>query len=184
MYANNETGVIFPIHEIGELVRERRALFHTDAVQASGKIPINVMDLSADMLSISGHKVHGPKGVGALYVRKGTRFYPYLIGGHQEHGRRAGTENVASIIGFGKACELARLHLSEDKEYISTLRDRLEQTLMERCPDARVNGDISARLPNTANISFEYVEGEAILLRMDEHGVCASSGSACTSGSL
>ncbi|HXX54185.1 MAG TPA: aminotransferase class V-fold PLP-dependent enzyme, partial [Thermodesulfovibrionales bacterium] len=137
-----------------------------------------------DMLSLSGHKVHAPKGVGALYVRKGTRFYPYIIGGHQERGRRAGTENVASLIALGKACELARAALREGEEYVSRLRDKLENVLLQCCPDVRVNGDADHRLPNTTNISFEYVEGEAILLRMDEYGICASSGSACTSGSL
>ncbi len=184
MYANNETGVIFPIEEIGELLRERKILFHTDAVQAVGKVPINVQELPVDMLSLSGHKLHAPKGVGALYVRKGTRFYPYIIGGHQERGRRAGTENVASIIGLGRACELAMEALDKEVVYLSRLRDKLEKSLLERCPDALVNGDTEHRLPNTTNISFQYVEGEAILLRLNEYGICASSGSACTSGSL
>ncbi|MBA4348714.1 MAG: cysteine desulfurase NifS [Thermodesulfovibrio sp.] len=183
MYANNETGVIFPIQEIGEILRERKILFHTDAVQAVGKIPINVKELPVDMLSLSGHKLHAPKGIGALYVRKGTRFYPYIIGGHQEHSRRAGTENIASIIALGKACELAE-NLKEEIVYLSRLRDKLEKSLIERCPDVRINGDTEHRLPNTTNISFEYVEGEAILLRLNEYGICASSGSACTSGSL
>ncbi|VAX29480.1 Cysteine desulfurase =_ NifS [hydrothermal vent metagenome] len=184
MYANNETGVIFPIQEIGEHLRERKILFHTDAVQAVGKVPINVQELPVDMLSLSGHKLHAPKGVGALYVRKGNRFYPYIIGGHQERGRRAGTENVASIIGLGRACELAMENLDKETVYLSRLRDKLERSLLERCPDALVNGDTEHRLPNTTNISFQYVEGEAILLRLDEYGICASSGSACTSGSL
>jgi cysteine desulfurase len=184
MYANNETGVIFPISEIVEILRKRQILFHTDAVQAVGKIPIDVKKLPVDMLSLSGHKLHAPKGVGALYVRKGTRFYPYVIGGHQECGRRAGTENVASIIGLGEACELAMRNLTEEVTYLKGLRDKLETALLRSCPDARVNGDINNRLPNTTNISFEYVEGEAILLRLNEFGVCASSGSACTSGSL
>ncbi len=184
MYANNETGVIFPIQEIGELLRERKTQFHTDAVQAVGKVPINVQELPVDMLSLSGHKLHAPKGVGALYVRKGNRFYPYIIGGHQESGRRAGTENVASIIGLGRACELAMETLDEEVVYLSRLRDKLEKALLERCPDALVNGDTEHRLPNTTNISFQYVEGEAILLRLNEYGICASSGSACTSGSL
>jgi cysteine desulfurase len=184
MYANNETGTIFPIKEIGGFLRERGILFHTDAVQAVGKLPINVREIPVDMLSISGHKLHAPKGIGALYVRRGTRFYPYLIGGHQEKGRRAGTENVASIIGLGKACELAGANLEKERVYVSSLRDRLERALLQSCPDTTVNGDIEHRLPNTTNIGFEYVEGEAILLRMDEHGICASSGSACTSGSL
>ncbi len=184
MYANNETGNIFPIMQIGELLREKRILFHTDAVQAVGKIPIDVKKLPVDMLSLSGHKLHAPKGIGALYVRKGTRFYPYIIGGHQERGRRAGTENVASIIALGKACELAMKALDDEVSYLTRLRDKLETALLQSCPDALVNGDAGSRLPNTTNISFEYVEGEAILLRLNEYGICASSGSACTSGSL
>lgn len=184
MYANNESGVIFPIDEITEIVRSRGAMFHTDAVQAAAKLDLDVKKLPVDMLSLSGHKMHAPKGVAALYVRKGTRFSPYMIGGHQEKGRRSGTENVASVIGFGKACELAREHLSSDNGKLAGLRDRLEKGLLETCPGARVNGDRENRLPNTANISFEYVEGEAILLRINEHNICASSGSACTSGSL
>lgn len=184
MYANNETGVIFPIREIGEILGERKILFHTDAVQAVGKVPIDMKGLPVDMLSLSGHKLHAPKGVGALYVRKGTRFYPYIIGGHQELGRRAGTENVASIIALGKACELAGENLRKEKEYVRRLRDKLETALLQCFPDVRVNGDTEHRLPNTTNISFEYVEGEAILLRLNEYDICASSGSACTSGSL
>jgi cysteine desulfurase len=184
MFANNETGVIFPIAELGEMLREKGILFHTDAVQAGGKLPLDVRKLAVDMLSLSGHKIHAPKGVGALYIRKGTRFHPYLIGGHQERGRRAGTENVASIIGMGMACELALGHLATEAKRMAMLRDRLEQALLKSCPDSRVNGDTANRLPNTTNISFEYVEGEAILLRLDEHGICGSSGSACSSGSL
>ena len=184
MYANNEVGVIFPIQEIADILKERRILFHTDAVQAVGKIPIDLKKLPVDMLSLSGHKLHAAKGVGALYVRKGTRFYPYIIGGHQERGRRAGTENVASIIGLGKACELASKNIEEEVAYLTRLRDKLENALSKSCPDVRINGDIHNRLPNTTNISFEYVEGEAILLRLNEYGICASSGSACTSGSL
>jgi len=184
MYANNETGVIFPIEETAKIVKSKGALFHTDAVQAVGKIPIDVRKIPVDMLSISGHKIHAPKGVGVLYVRKGTRFSPYLIGGHQEKGRRAGTENIASIIGLGKACELAKNHMREENTKIKILRDRLEDGLLKSCPDAKVNGDRDRRLPNTTNISFEYVEGEAILLRLNEDNICASSGSACTSGSL
>ncbi|OHE58322.1 MAG: cysteine desulfurase NifS [Thermodesulfovibrio sp. RBG_19FT_COMBO_42_12] len=184
MYANNETGVIFPIAEIAEILRKRRILFHTDAVQAVGKIPIDVKKLPIDMLSLSGHKLHAPKGVGTLYVRKGTRFSPYVIGGHQERGRRAGTENVASIVGLGKACELAIRNLTEEGTYLKGLRDKLDTALLKSCPDASINGDINNRLPNTTNISFEYVEGEAILLRLNEFGICASSGSACSSGSL
>ncbi len=184
MHANNETGVIFPIEEIGAILRERNILFHTDAVQTTGKIHIDVKGLPVDMLSLSGHKLHAPKGIGALYVKKGTRFYPYIIGGHQEHGRRAGTENVASIIALGEACELAQGNLQAEAVHVARLRDKLENALLEKCPDPRINGDTSYRLPNTSNISFEYVEGEAILLRIDEFGICASSGSACTSGSL
>jgi cysteine desulfurase len=184
MYANNETGNIYPVPEIGKILKERGILFHTDAVQTVGKIPIDLKTLPVDMLSLSGHKLHAPKGVGALYVRKGTRFYPYIIGGHQEKGRRAGTENVASLIALGKACELAGESLAEEFSYLTGQRDKLEKALLECCPDVRINGDVTSRLPNTTNISFEYVEGEAILLRLNEYGVCASSGSACTSGSL
>jgi cysteine desulfurase len=184
MHANNETGVVFPIEEIAAMLRQRGILFHTDAVQTLGKVPINVKELPVDMLSLSGHKLHAPKGIGALYVRKGTRFNPYLIGGHQERGRRAGTENVPYIIALGKACEIARENIAQETAYVSKLRDRLEKELMARCPDTRINGDTVSRLPNTTNISFEYIEGEAILLRIDRHGICASSGSACTSGAL
>jgi cysteine desulfurase len=184
MWANNETGVIFPIEEIAEIVSERGIVFHTDAVQAVGKIPIDVRKVPMDMLSLSGHKLHAPKGVGVLYVRRGTKFSPFLIGGHQEKGRRGGTENVASIIGLGKACELAAQHMSGENERVKYLRDKLESEILERIPNAMVNGDPEHRLPNTTSISFEYVEGEAILLMMNEFGICASSGSACTSGSL
>jgi cysteine desulfurase len=184
MYANNETGVIFPVEEIADFVKKRGILFHTDAVQVIGKLPVNMKELAADMLSISGHKLHAPKGIGILYVRKGTRFCPYLIGGHQEHGRRAGTENLASIIGLGKAAELALKNIDEEKKYVSRMRDRLESALMQSCPDTRINGNPASRLPNTTNISFQWIEGEAILLRLNEYGICASSGSACSSGSL
>ena len=184
MQANNENGVIFPIREIADIVRSKGLLFHTDAVQAAGKIPVNVKDIPVDMLSISGHKMHAAKGVGALYVKRGTRFNPYIIGGHQEKGRRAGTENVAAIAGFGIAAKLAHEHVSHGNSKMTDLRDRLEQGLLSTCPGARVNGDTENRLPNTSNISFEYVEGEAILLRLNEYNICASSGSACTSGSL
>jgi cysteine desulfurase len=184
MWANNETGVIFPIEEIAQMVREMGIVFHTDAVQAAGKIPIDMGQIPVDMLSLSGHKLHAPKGIGALYVRKGTKFSPFLIGGHQEGGRRGGTENVASIIGLGKACELALEHLGEENERVKSLRDKLENGILKGIPSAMVNGEREHRLPNTTSISFEYVEGEAILLMMNEFGICASSGSACTSGSL
>ena len=184
MWANNETGVIFPIEEIAQVVKERGIVFHTDAVQAVGKIPINVHSVPIDMLSLSGHKLHAPKGVGALYIRKGTKFSPFLIGGHQERGRRGGTENVACIIGLGKACELATEHIREENERVKYLRDKLETEILKRVPYAMLNGEHKHRLPNTTSISFEYVEGEAILLMMNEFGICASSGSACTSGSL
>jgi cysteine desulfurase len=184
MWANNETGVIFPVEKAAELAREKGILFHTDAVQVAGKMPINMGKSPIDMLSISGHKLHAPKGVGALYLRKGTKFSPFLIGGHQERGRRGGTENTASIIGLGKACELAAVHMEEENKRVKDLRDKLENQILARVPNSRVNGDVSLRLPNTSNISFEFVEGEAILLMMDEFGICASSGSACTSGSL
>ena len=184
MWANNETGVIFPVAEAATLARNRGILFHTDAVQAVGKIPIDMRDNCIDMLSLSGHKLHAPKGVGALYVRKGTRFAPFLIGGHQEKGRRGGTENVPSIIALGLACDLAAQKMTTENTVVKELRDRLENTLLTKIPRCRVNGDRTYRLPNTSNISFEFVEGEAILLRLDEYGICASSGSACTSGSL
>ncbi len=185
MWGNNETGVIFPVEEISREVKSRGILFHTDAVQAVGKIPIKVGETGVDMLSLSGHKFHSPKGIGALYIRKGTKFSPFMIGGHQERGRRGGTENTASIIGLGKAAELAADHLAQNGyERISRMRDRLEQTLLDKIPNAMVNGDPANRLPNTTSVAFEYVEGEAILLMMNEHGICASSGSACTSGSL
>jgi cysteine desulfurase len=184
MWANNETGVIFPIREMAERIKERGIVFHTDAVQAAGKIKIDMAKDRVDMLSMSGHKIHAPKGVGILYVRKGTKFSPFLIGGHQEHGRRGGTENVASIIGFGKACELAQKSFEKDMERVAKLRDKLESEILEKVPMAIVNGNRSNRLPNTTSIAFEYVEGESILLMMNEFGICASSGSACTSGSL
>ncbi|MBW1956344.1 MAG: cysteine desulfurase NifS [Deltaproteobacteria bacterium] len=184
MWANNETGVLFPIETIAPMVRDRGIVFHTDAVQAVGKIPMDVKAAGVDMLSLSGHKIHAPKGVGALYVRKGVKYSPFLIGGHQERGRRGGTENVASIIGMGRACELAADHLKMQSERVRGLRDKLEKGLLDAVPKSMVNGDRENRLPNTTNISFEYVEGESILLMMDRLGICASSGSACTSGSL
>ncbi len=184
MWANNESGVIFPIEDIGGVLKEKGIVFHTDAVQAVGKIPMDLKNTAVDMLSLSGHKLHGPKGVGALYVRKGTKYSPFLIGGHQEKGRRGGTENVASIIGLGKASELAAANLPEKNIRVKRLRDKLETELLNRIPNSFVNGDRENRLPNTTSIAFEYVEGESILLLMDEYGICASSGSACTSGSL
>ncbi|MGA8180368.1 MAG: cysteine desulfurase NifS [Desulfobacterales bacterium] len=184
MWANNESGVIFPIEEIGKILKEKGIVFHTDAVQAVGKIPIDLKNVDVDMLSLSGHKLHGPKGVGALYVRKGTKYSPFLIGGHQEKGRRGGTENAASIIGLGKASELAAHHLLAENVRVKRLRDKLETEILNRVPNAIINGDKEHRLPNTTSIAFEYVEGESILLMMDEYGICASSGSACTSGSL
>jgi cysteine desulfurase len=184
MWANNETGVIYPVEEMARMAKARGILFHTDAVQAVGKIPINLKDLDIDFLSLSGHKLHAPKGVGVLYIKKGTLFVPFLTGGHQEHGRRGGTENVASIVGLGKACELAGLKMDEENTRVRAMRDRLEEGLLSSVPKSMLNGHKTSRLPNTANISFEYVEGEAILLHMNRYNICASSGSACTSGSL
>lgn len=185
MWANNETGVIFPIEEISRKVKERGIVFHTDAVQTAGKIPIDLGNSGVDMLSLSGHKIHAPKGIGVLYIRKGTKFSPFMIGGHQEKGRRGGTENTAAIIGMGKAAELAKQHLDSGAyRCVAELRDRLESGILARVPHTLVNGDRIHRLPNTTSVAFEYVEGEAILLMLNEHGICASSGSACTSGSL
>jgi cysteine desulfurase len=183
MWANNETGVIFPIEKIGALVRAKGILFHVDAVQAAGKTPLNAHDLPIDLLTISGHKIHAPKGIGALYVRRGVTFAPFLIGGHQEKNRRAGTENVASIIGMGRAAEIALDRIAEDGAAVTKLRDRLQALLLESCPDSRVNGANSPRLPNTLNISFRYLEGESVLVLLDQQGICASTGSACTAGS-
>ncbi len=184
MYANNETGVIFPIEQIGLRVKEYGAIFHVDAVQAVGKIPLDMKTSTIDMLTMSGHKIHAPKGIGVLYVRRGVRFRPFLIGGQQERGRRSGTENVPGIIALGKAAELEMLHLEEATKRERKLRDRLEQAILSTIPDCEVNGDTTQRLPNTTNIGFKYIEGEAILLYLNQHGICASSGSACSSGSL
>lgn len=184
MWANNETGVVFPIDQVAEMVKHAGAVFHTDAVQAVGKVDIDVRKTPVDMLAMSGHKLHAPKGIGALYIRKGIPFVPFINGGHQEHGRRAGTENVPYIVGFGKACELAVSGIQEENTKVKQLRDRLEKELLEKALDASVNGDILNRLPNTTNISFKYVEGESILILMSDAGIAASSGSACTSGSL
>ncbi len=184
MTANNETGVIFPVEKMAEMAKERGVLFHTDAVQAAGKIPVDMTNSAVDMLSLSGHKLHAPKGIGALYLRRGTRFRPFLRGGHQERNRRAGTENVTSIIGFGKAVEIARAHIDEENTKVKEMRDKLEEGIRQKVPRTILNGDKKNRLPNTTNISFEFVEGEGILLLLNELGVAASSGSACTSGSL
>jgi len=184
MYANNETGTLFPIDKIAEMVTGKGVTLHTDAVQAVGKIPLDLSKTSIDLLSISGHKLHAPKGVGVLYVRKGTRLSPFMLGGHQEGGKRAGTENVAGIVALGKACELAAANIEIENNRVKALRDKLEDAILKSCPDCRINGDKENRLPNTSNISFEYIEGEAILLMLDQFGICASSGSACTSGSL
>jgi cysteine desulfurase len=184
MTANNETGTVFPVEKIAEMVTGKGIVFHTDAVQAVGKIPLNLSKSSIDLLSLSGHKLHAPKGIGVLFVRKGTRLAPFMLGGHQEGSRRAGTENVPGIIGLGKACELAMQNFGEENKKVRTLRDKLEKEIIEKCPDCTVNGDTENRLPNTSNISFEFIEGESILLMLDKSGICASSGSACTSGSL
>ena len=184
MWANNETGVIFPIEKAAEMAKDKGILFHTDAVQAVGKIPINMRQNAVDMLSLSGHKLHSPKGIGVLYTRTGLKFKPYVIGGHQERNRRAGTENTPAIIGLGKACELAALRLDEENTRVKNLRDKLEKEILGKIPHTRANGSAVPRLPNTSNISFEFVEGESILLSLDAEGICASTGSACSSGSL
>lgn len=183
MWANNETGTIFPVADLAQLAHSAGALFHTDAVQAVGKIPIDLKTTEIDMLSLSGHKLHGPKGIGALYVRKGVKFKPLIRGGHQERGRRGGTENVPAIIGLGKAAELAMAHLGEEGTRVRALRDRLEQGILQKCGPCFVAGDRQNRLPNTSNIAFEHVDGEAILSHMNRAGIAASSGSACASGS-
>jgi len=184
MHANNETGVLFDVEALGQIVKESGAVFHVDAVQAAGKLPLDMKSSCIDLLSLSGHKLHGPKGVGALYVRKGTKIRPLIVGGHQERGRRAGTENVASVAGFGVACDLAAAGIEHENTVVRDLRDRLETGLVAAIPDSRRNGDAAHRLPNTSNISFDFIEGEGILLLLDRVGVAASSGSACTSGSL
>lgn len=184
MWANNETGVVFPVAEIGELIHSAEGLFHTDAVQAVGKLPVDVQNVPVDLLSLSGHKLHAPKGIGALYVRRGTRLNPLMLGGHQERARRAGTENVPYIVGLGRACELAMQRMEEDAAREQRLRDRLEGGLLATCKGATVNGDPADRLPNTTNISFEHLEGEALLLMLDDVGICTSTGAACESGSI
>ncbi|AKG24142.1 cysteine desulfurase NifS [Calothrix sp. 336/3] len=184
MYANNETGTVFPIEEIGARVKAKGAIFHVDAVQAVGKLPLNMKNSTIDMLVMSGHKIHAPKGIGALYIRRGVRFRPLIIGGGQQRGRRAGTENVPGLVALGKAAELELLHMEEATAREIKQRDRLEKTILSLISDCEVNGDITQRLPNTTNIGFKYIEGEAILLHLNQHQICASSGSACSSGSL
>jgi cysteine desulfurase len=186
MWANNETGVLFPVEDIARMIKEKNphTIVHVDGVQALGKIPVNMKNNYIDMLSISGHKVHAPKGIGALYVRRGTPVVPFIIGGHQERGKRAGTENVAFIAGLGKACELANESLNDELIRVKSMRDRLEEAILTNVHNARLNGDSENRVSNTSNISFEYIEGELILLHLSDTGICASSGSACTSGSL
>ncbi|MCL1921561.1 MAG: cysteine desulfurase NifS [Kiritimatiellaeota bacterium] len=184
MWANNETGVVFPMAEIAQIVKAAGAVLHTDAVQVAGKLPIDVRSAPVDMLSLSGHKLHAPKGIGVCYIRRGTRVKTFMLGGHQEHGRRGGTENVPYIIGLGRAVELAAAGMEEENRQIARLRDKLERGLLATCPDARVNGDVRNRLPNTSNMSFEYIEGESILMHLSDRGICASTGSACAAGSL
>ncbi|MFA7173951.1 MAG: cysteine desulfurase NifS [Kiritimatiellia bacterium] len=184
MWANNETGVVFPIEKIADMAKAAGAIIHTDAVQIAGKATIDVRKVPVDMLAISGHKIHAPKGVGFLYVRRGTRLRTFMIGGHQENGRRGGTENVAFIVALGVAVECAAAHQAAEEQHLVRLRDKLEQGLLATCPDARVNGDPLHRLPNTSNISFEFIEGEAILYHISDLGICASTGSACAAGSL
>jgi len=184
MWANNETGVLFPIEETAAICQSKGVLFHTDAVQAAGKLKIDVKQLGVDYLSLSAHKLHAPKGIGLLYVRRKSKFQPYLIGGHQERGRRGGTENVAGIVAFGKAAELALEHLDDENTRVRAMRDRLEKAILANIPNAIRNGGKEPRLPNTSNIAFDGVEAEAILMQLDQLGICASSGSACTTGSL
>jgi cysteine desulfurase len=184
MWANNETGVLFPVEKIAEVARRKRVLFHTDAIQTVGKIPIRLADSTINSLSLSAHKLHGPKGVGALYVNKRSAFKPTLIGGSQENNRRAGTENVASIVALGKASECAGTALAEENSRVRAMRDRFESELRERIPDTFVNGDLAARLPNTTNLSFAGIESDAALVMFDRHQLCCSAGSACRTGSL
>ena len=184
MWANNETGTVFPIEKIAEICKEYGATLHTDAVQIAGKAKVDVKAAGVDMLSMSGHKFHAPKGIGFLYVKKGTLLKPFMLGGHQESGRRAGTENVPYILGLAKACELARLGMDEENGKIAKMRDRLEAGILAACPNVRVNGDKENRLSNTLNVSFEYIEGEAVAYSLSDLGICISTGSACASGSL
>ena len=185
MFANNEIGTIQPIKEIGALCREKKVLFHTDAVQAVGSVPVDVKEMNIDLLSLAGHKLYGPKGIGALYIRRGIRIDNLIHGGGQERGRRAGTENIPGVVGLGKAIELATENIEENRARLTVLRDKLIDGILERIPYARLNGPRGdKRLPGNSNISFEFIEGESILLSLDFEGICASSGSACTSGSL
>jgi cysteine desulfurase len=184
MWANNETGTIYPVEAAADIAHEHGVPFHTDAVQAAGKVPIDVQRTNIDLLSLSGHKIHAQKGVGLLYIKRGTRLRPFFVGGHQEHGRRAGTENVPGIVGLGKACEMARAALGDELTRVKTMRDRLETELLKHISYSHVNGDMVNRTPNTTNITFEFIEGESMLLLLSDEGICASSGSACTSGSL
>ena len=184
MHANNELGTIQPLEEIGEIARERDIYFHTDAVQSVGKIPVDVGKLGVDLLALSAHKLHGPKGVGALYIRKGTILRPLMHGGHHERDRRPGTENVTGIVGLGAAAERALAHLPEELDRVALLRDRLEAGILERVPLVAVNGDRTRRTPNTTNLTFDYVEGEGFVIAMDLRGIACSTGAACSSGSL
>jgi cysteine desulfurase len=184
MWANNETGVIFPIEEIAEIARDKNVPLHTDAVQAAGKVPINLRDVQLQFLSISGHKLHAPKGVGALYVNRRSRFHPFLLGGSHENNRRAGTENAASIVALGKAAEVALSKLPDEQSRVRNLRDRFEKVLLEEIPNARVNGGGAPRLPNTSSVMFDDIESEAALMMLDQENICCSAGSACRTGSL
>lgn len=184
MHANNELGTIQPLEEIGRLARERDIYFHTDAVQTIGKVPVDVDKLGVDLLALSAHKLYGPKGVGALYVRRGTILRPLMHGGHHERDRRPGTENVAGIVGLGAAAEIALAHLPEEADRVAALRDRLEAGTLERVPRVAVNGDRARRLPTTTNLAFDYIEGEGFVIAMDLRGIACSTGAACSSGSL
>lgn len=184
MWANNETGVLFPVGEIAKMARAKGAFFHTDAVQAVGKEPVDLRDSAIHFLSLAGHKLHAPKGVGALYVSRRAKFTPFVIGGGQEGGRRGGTENVASIVALGKAAELAAAALAEETTTVRALRDRFEEGILRAIPGSEVNGDRTARLPNTTSLYFPWLDGEAMLVLLDQEGLCASAGSACTTGSL
>ncbi|HET6408706.1 MAG TPA: cysteine desulfurase NifS [Chthoniobacteraceae bacterium] len=184
MWANNETGVMFPLEEIADIVRAKGALFHTDAVQAIGKVSVRLAEAKINFLSLSGHKLHCPKGVGVLYTNRRTKFAPFMTGGGQENGKRAGTQNVASIVALGKACEIAAQYLDHEATEVRAMRDEFEEGILERISFAQVNGDRTHRLPNTSNLAFEGLESEAVLMLLDQAGICCSSGSACTTGSI